>query len=116
MQMSKLSVHILLFLGSVLIASVSQILLKLSAGKTYPNRLREYLNPFVMLAYLLFFGCTLVSVFALRVVPLSLAPVLEASGYVFVAILSRAVLGERITKKKALGLSVILAGILICTL
>ena len=36
------------FLGSVLISSVSQILLKKSADKTYDSRIREYLNPLVI--------------------------------------------------------------------
>ena len=76
------------FLVGVFVSSVSQILLKLSARKKYPSRIREYINPLVIVGYLLFFGCTLISVFALRVVPLSMSPVLASSGYIFVSLLS----------------------------
>ena len=37
--------YILVFVVSVLISSVSQVLLKKSADKEYPNLLAQYLNP-----------------------------------------------------------------------
>ncbi len=114
--MNELTVYICVFITGVLVSSVSQILLKISAGRTYPNRIREYLNPLVIIAYLLFFSCTFIGLYALKVVPLSMSPVLEASGYIFVAVLSRLILKERINMKKALGLGIILAGILIYAL
>ncbi len=114
--MNELTVYIFIFLGSVFLSSVSQIMLKRSAQQTYGSRLKEYLNPLVIFAYILFFGCTLITMYALRVVPLSMAPVLEASGYIFVAVLSRIVLKEKISKKKILGLGVIICGILIYAL
>lgn len=114
--MNELTVFICLYLAGVFVSSVSQIMLKISAGKTYPSKLKEYLNPLVVLAYVLFFGCTFITLFALKVVPLSMSPVLEASGYVFVAVLSRLLLKEKIPKRKILGLMVIICGILIYAL
>lgn len=111
--MNRLTVYICIFIAGVLVSSVSQIMLKISAGKTYSSRLKEYLNPLVIIAYILFFGCTFISLYALKVVPLSMSPVLEASGYLFVAVLSRLFLKERISRKKAIGLGVIICGILI---
>ena len=114
--MNEVAVYIGIFLAGVLISSISQIMLKLSARKKYESKFKEYLNPLVICAYSLFFGCTFVSIFALKVVPLSMAPVLEASGYIFVAVLSRIFLKEKISKKKMLGLAVIIGGILIYAL
>ncbi len=114
--MSELTIYILIFVVSVFISSVSQILLKLSASRRYDNKIKEYLNPIVIVAYVLFFGCTFITMYALKVVPLSMAPILEASGYAFVALLSRAFLKEKISIKKALGLAIILAGILVYTI
>ncbi len=111
--MSELLIYILIYISGVFIASISQIMLKISAKKSYPSRLREYLNPLVIVAYAIFFGCTLITLYALKVVPLSMSPVLEACGYLFVAVLSRLILKERISRKKALGLGVIIAGVLI---
>ena len=111
--MNRLTAYICIFIAGVFVSSVSQIMLKVSSGRSYPSKLKEYLNPLVIIAYILFFGCTLIGMYALKVVPLSMSPVLEASGYIFVAVLSRLFLKEKITKKKALGLGVIICGILV---
>ena len=74
-------VYIVIFLLSVLIAAISQILLKRSAGKQYTSKAREYLNVRVIAAYALFFLSSLLTVLAYRGVPLSMGPVLETTGY-----------------------------------
>ena len=106
----------LIFLFGVFISSVSQIILKKSAQKEYSNKIREYLNARVIFAYIIFFGATLCSIWAYTVIPLSLGPILESAGYVFVAVLSWLFIKEKITKKKMLGLSIIIIGIIIYSL
>ena len=106
----------LIFVFGVFISSISQIILKKSAQKEYPNKIREYLNARVIFAYIIFFGATLCSIWAYTVIPLSLGPILESSGYIFVAILSWLFLKEKITKQKMLGLSIIIIGIIIYSL
>ncbi|MGN0502889.1 MAG: EamA family transporter [Ruminococcus sp.] len=106
----------LIFIFGVFISSVSQILLKKSAQVEYGSKIKEYLNPRVIFAYIIFFGATLCSVLAYTKIPLSFGPILESAGYIFVAILSRLFLKERITKKKLIGLSVIIIGIIIYSL
>lgn len=106
----------LIFVFGVFISSVSQIILKKAAQKEYPNKLREYLNARVIFAYIIFFGATLCSIWAYTVIPLSLGPILESAGYIFVAVLSWLFLKEKITKKKMLGLSIIIIGIIIYSL
>lgn len=106
----------LIFIFGVFISSVSQIILKKAAQKEYPNKIREYLNARVIFAYIIFFGATLCSIWAYTVIPLSLGPILESAGYIFVAFLSWLFLKERITKKKMLGLSIIIVGIIIYAL
>lgn len=101
------------YILSVLISSVSQIMLKVAAKRTYPSKLREYLNPLVVGAYVLFFGTTLLTMLALTVLPLSTGVVLESTGYIFVGILSFFVLKERFSRRKLLGIALVLAGILI---
>ncbi|MBR5564932.1 MAG: EamA family transporter [Roseburia sp.] len=108
--------YIILFLSAVFISSVSQIMLKKSANKTYESKLKEYMNPWVIIAYGLFFGATLVTVIAYKYIPLSLGPILESAGYFFVTILGMIFLKEKVGKKKALGLFIILAGIIVFNL
>ena len=101
---------------SAFIASISQMLLKKSAQKTYPSRIREYMNPLVIISYSMFVGCTLLSMYALKVVPLLFAPMLESSGYIFVPVLSYIFFKEKFTKRQLLGMTLILSGIAIGTL
>lgn len=107
---------IAIFLGSVLVASISQIMLKKSADRKYDRWIDEYLNFRVIFAYGLFFISSLLTVYAYKFVPLSLGPVLEASGYVFVSVMGYFILEEKIGKRKFLGLVVIIAGIVIFNL
>lgn len=108
--------YIIIFLISVLIASISQTILKASANETHENSLKEYLNFKVIFAYLLFFLSSFITVFAYKKVPLSLGPVLEASGYIFVTVLGVIFLKEKVSKRKLLGLGLILTGILVFNL
>ena len=107
---------IAIFLGSVLVASISQIMLKKSANQKYDRWIDEYLNFRVIFAYGLFFLSSLLTVYAYKFVPLSMGPVLEASGYVFVAVMGYFILKEKIGKRKMLGLIIIIAGIVIFSL
>lgn len=99
------------FIVSVLVSSISQVMLKSSANKDHGGGIKEYLNPTVIIAYGLFFLATLITVFAYKVVPLSMGPILESSGYIFVAVLSVAVLKERMSRKKLIGMLLILIGV-----
>lgn len=111
-----MNTYIALFLFSVFVSSVSQILLKTSANKKYDHWIREYLNPKVIIAYGMFFLSSLLTVFAYKFVPLSMGPILEASGYVFVSVMGYFILKEQIGCRKIIGLVVIVLGIVIFNL
>ena len=112
----ELLLYTLILTLSVFISSISQILLKKGAEKKYPNKIREYLNPYVMSGYMLFFGCTLLSMFSLKVVPLSMAPVVESLGYIFVAVLGFFFLKEKFTKRQLIGTALIILGFVVYSL
>ena len=101
------------FLCSVLISSISQILLKKSADRTYDSRLKEYLNPLVIVAYIMFFCSMMITMYCYRYVDVSAGPIFESAGYVFVGILGFIFLKEKFTAKKLLGMVLILLGILV---
>lgn len=111
-----MTTYILVFLLSVVIASISQIILKTSANKTYESKLKEYLNFRVIFAYFLFFLSSLITVLAYKKVPLSMGPMLEATGYVWVSVLGYIFLHEKIGKRKAAGLVVIIIGIVVASI
>ena len=89
------------FLVSVFISSVSQILLKKSADKTYDSKIKEYLNPLVIAAYGMFFCSMLITMYCYRFVDVSAGPILESAGYVFVAVLGYIFLRENSLRKKS---------------
>lgn len=110
---SELLLYAGILLVSVFISSVSQVMLKKSALRTYDSPLKEYLNPLVIFAYVLFVGTTLLSVLAYRGIPLSLGPALEATGYIYVTIFGVLIFKERMTRGKLAALALIVAGIVV---
>lgn len=105
--------YIVIFLVSVLISSVSQVILKISANEKHGSKIRSLLNIKVIGAYALFFLATLLTMFAYKGIPLSLGVILEATGYVYVAVLGRIILKEKLGKHQVIGNLLIISGIII---
>jgi len=95
------------------ISAISQVMLKKAANRKYESFLEQYLNPLVIIAYMIFFAATLLSVLAYKEIPLSMGPILEATGYFYVTIFGVKIFGETINTKKILGLMMIVLGIII---
>ena len=114
--MSSLGISVCLLLLSVFISSVAQIILKKAADKTYESTLKEYMNPMVIGAYGLFFCSVILTMLALKHVPLSMSPILESTGYIFVSVMGYIFLKERFSRRKLMGFALILAGIVIFNL
>ena len=97
----------------VFISAVSQVLLKRSATSEHASVVREYLNPLVVFAYVLFVVSTLLSTLAYKVIPLSMGPVLDATGYIYVTAFGVLIFHERLNRRKVLALALVICGILI---
>ena len=105
-----------LMVFGVVIAALSQIILKKAAMKHYDVWYKQYLNLPVIFAYFIFFVSSLCSVIALKVLPLSLMPVWNSSSYFFVTLFAYLIMKEKPNRKKLIGLGVILVGIVIFSL
>ena len=99
-------------MSGTFISSLSQILLKKSSMKTYPSKIYEYLNPYVIGGYAIFFLSTILGLIALKVLPLSYGPIIESSGHIFVPLFSYIFLKEKINSKQLLGIIIIIIGII----
>lgn len=110
------AVYSLFILFGTFISAISQVLLKKAALRTYPSKIREYLNPIVITAYLIFVIATLCSVIAYRGVPLSLGPVLETTSYIYVTIFGVKFFHEKVNKFKILALILIIVGIIVASM
>ena len=105
--------YALVLLVGVFVSAVSQVMLKKAALKTYASPIKEYLNPLVITAYVLFVGTTFFSILAYKGIPLSLGPVLEATSYIYVTVFGVKIFGEKVGKKKLIALGLIIAGIVV---
>ena len=92
----------------VFVSAVSQVMLKKSASREHGSVVKEYLNPLVV-----FVGATLLSVLSYKGIPLSMGPVLDATGYLWVTLFGVTIFHERMNAKKLLALALIVCGIVI---
>lgn len=103
----------LLNLFGVFISAISQVLLKKSASREHASAIREYLNPLVIFAYMLFLSATLLSVISYRGIPLSMGPILDATGYIYVTIFGVIIFHERLNRRRLIALLLIVLGIIV---
>lgn len=104
------------YIGVVITAfasAVSQILLNVSAEKKCKSKIREYLNPWVISSYVILAIVLVTNIYLLGFMNLKEENAIAASTYVFVLVLSRIILKEKITLKKIVGNILIIIGILI---
>lgn len=111
--MNDMMWHAAVMLTGVFLASFSQVLLKKSANNTHLLLSNEYINPLVIGAYGIFLLTTLMSIYALQVIPLYVGAVLESTNYIFVTFFGWYYFDEGLNKHKIVGLWVILLGIVI---
>lgn len=112
----QLLLYSCLSLFGTFISAISQVLLKKAAMRKYESKIKEYLNPLVIIAYGIFFAATLLTIWAYKVVPLSMGPILAATGYLYVTIFGVTIFKEKMNKRKLLALAFILAGIVVYAL
>ena len=105
--------YVIIYVVSVFISSIAQILLKKSTQRPHSSVVKEYLNPYVISAYFIFFVSTILTIIALKRVPLSLAPAIESLGYIFVAVMGYFTVNEKVEKQKIIGIILIMMGICI---
>lgn len=105
--------YIIVWIISVLISSVAQVMLKAEANKEHESRIKEYLNPMVITAYAIFFLSTFLTMYALKYVPLTYSPIIEPLSYIFVPVIGVMILKEKISIRRSLGIGIMLVGIVI---
>ena len=108
-----MSRYYLVGICGIALAALSQTMLKYSAKKTYPSRVREYLNPLVIGAYALL-GCSmLLGLICYRNLGYLNTVLLEPLGYLLILVIGVRVFGERITKQRACGMALVAAGLVL---
>lgn len=111
-----MSKYFLIAIFSGVLSSFSQVLLKKGSAIKRKAIWKEYLNPYVIAGYSIMLTCMLLTVVAYRGIPFKYSGVLESLGYIYIMILSKALLNEKITKKKAMGNIIIVIGVIMFSL
>ena len=103
-----------IYLVGVIISAFSQVLLKKSADDTKKDSfIKQYLNLKVISAYAIFFLATFLSIYAYKVIPVTLGAILGTLEYGLVAILGYVFFKEKLSPKQIIGILLIITGIII---
>ena len=107
-------IYYMLVIFGVLLASVSQILLKTSASKDHSSFIKEYLNGKVIGGYSLLLLSLLLDLCAMHYGVLAKeVSSIESLSYLFVPLLSWFFLRERISKMKCVAIGLIMTGVVV---
>jgi drug/metabolite transporter (DMT)-like permease len=87
-------------------------MLKKNADKGHKG-IKIYLNAPVLTSNTIFLGATLLSIYLMRYLMLTTVALLNALTYVFIPVLSKIFIKEKITKKMLTGIALIISGIII---
>lgn len=104
---------LVVMLVNAFLSAFSQILLKQSANKEHKRAIDEYLNVRVIAAYVILAYTLVSNAFAYQGIAYKYGSVIGASSYIFLMILSKLILKEKITKKVLLGNLIIMFGMFI---
>lgn len=105
--------YLIIKIVSVLIAALSQVLLKKEASKNHNSIIREYLNFNVILAYFIFGISTILSVISLNGISIGNSMIIESLNYIIIPIAGYFIFKENVNKKSILGIVLIVIGIFI---
>lgn len=100
-------------LCGVTIAAFSQILLKSSANRPHEGFWKQYLNWRVITGYVMLLVSMLFSIWAYSGMEYKYGPAIESIGFGLVAFLSWLILKEKLTKKKIIGIALIVGGLIV---
>lgn len=107
-------IYYLIVVFVVFASACSQMLLKKGASVEYNSFIRQYLNPWVISGYGIMGLAVIVNIYCMsKGVQVKELSIIESLSYLFVPCLSWMFFGEKLTKRKALAIGLILIGIII---
>ena len=107
-------IYYLIVILVVFASACSQMLLKKGASIQYKSFIRQYLNPWVISGYGIMGFAVIINVFCMsKGVEVKELSIIESLSYLFVPCLSWFFFSEKITKRKALAIALILVGVVI---
>ncbi len=98
--------------AAVFISTAGQILLKRQANSTAGKKglIGKFLNPRVIAAYVFLLLALAMNQVAVKQVPISVLPCITSTSFIWIFLFGFLILHERPTKKKIIGVALILVG------
>ena len=110
-------IYILILVLMCFVSAFSQVLLKKASLHKYESFLQQYLNPYVICGYSLFFIVIAVNIYLLRHIPITVTSAIsESLPLVLSFITGKIFFAESLSKQKIIGGILIIAGILVLVL
>ena len=110
-------IHIAVLILICCISAFSQVLLKKASTKKYTTFLQQYLNPYVITGYGMFFAVLAVNIWLLRFLPVTVCSAFsESLPLVLSLVTGRIIFNEQLTKTGLAGAALVIAGILFIVL
>ncbi|HOW14885.1 EamA family transporter [Methanosarcina sp.] len=108
------SLSILYLVSVIVFTGSSQVLLKMGANRANKKKfIVAYANPYTFTAYSLYMLTTILTVYALKNIPLNLFYASTSLKFVLILILSRLMLREKINSRKVFAVLLIVAGVIV---
>ena len=104
---------VIVMIVNAFLSAFSQILLKKSTMVAHESMVREYLNWRVIVAYGIYVLVLLTNAFAYQGITYKYGSIIGATSYIFLMLLSRLILKERICKKIVIGNGLIIIGMIV---
>ena len=106
--------YALIALSVVLVAAFAQMMLKQGANKHYQPWWRQYINGWVISGYTLMFAAMVANIWCMHQgLQLKELSIIESMSYFFVPALSWLLFKEKINRRKALAIGVIIIGVIV---
>lgn len=105
-----INIYMLVMFLAVSAASISQLLLKKSAMKTYASIIKEYVNPLVIGGYAILILSMFLTIYAYSGMDYKNGPIIESFGNVIVLVLGYLFFREKLRMKKLIGIALIMVG------
>lgn len=106
--------YYILVILSVFAAACAQMLLKRGAQQNHAVFWRQYLNPWVIGGYAIMVCSLVLNIFCMsRGVEVKEVSAIESLSYLFVPCLAFLIFKEKITRRKAIAIAVIICGVLL---
>ena len=103
---------IALTIFATILGGIAAVCLKIGATKTFPH---HFLNRYSAIGFSLYGVSTIITVIALKWGELKVIYSLSSVTYIWIGLLSYAVLGEKLPAKRIIGIGCIIVGILLIT-